>query len=142
MQLLAVEAQPGGAVEEDAQRRDHGRDLLAPRLVAGAAVPALAARRHPAQHHVVADSEGGDAFAELGDDPGALMAHDQGSGRIPLAALDVQVGVADAGSGDAHAHLTGAGRGEVDVDELDGRLGSRKTTAFMTSFGKWGCARC
>lgn len=85
----------------------------------GSAVAALTARRYPAQDDVIADSEGRDTFAEFGDHAGAFVAHDQGSGGIPLAALDVQIGVAHAGSGDAHAHLTRARGCEVDVDELD-----------------------
>ncbi|GEM_PF-6769646 len=130
MQRLLAEAQARGAVEEYALRRDHGGDLLAASLVPLQAVAALAARRHPAQHDVVADGERGDAFAEFGDDARALVAHDERGGGVPLTPLHVEVGMADAGGGDLDAHLARLRGGERDVGDLYGRAGFTEHYSF------------
>ena len=67
-------------------------------LVAGLAVLALAARvDHAADADAVARREPGDVRADLGDDAGDLVARDGRVGDLaPLAAREVDVGVADA----------------------------------------------
>ena len=132
MQGLAALGQPRRAVEQNTLGSDFGGDLLAAGLVAGAAVAALPTRRHPRQHDVVAHREGGDALAEFDHHARTLVPHHQRCGRLPVAALDVQIGVAHAGGGDLDADLAALRTCEVDVGELDGSGGVSEDDGFHT----------
>ena len=79
---------------------------------------------------MVSDGKGGDAVAQFGHHTGTLVAHHQGRRGVPLAALDMQIGVTHAGGGDPDANLAGLGPVEIDFGELDGGSGITEHDGF------------
>ena len=110
--VLALGVVPDGAVHL-APRHQDTADVAQVRM-AGGAGRALAARRHEAEHHVVARLQRGDARADLLDDTGALVAADHRQGHGHVARDEVLVGVAHAGRRELDEHLTVLGRVELD----------------------------
>jgi hypothetical protein len=104
---------PGRAVEHATGRRPHAAQV---RLLVVAEVTG-AADRDERQHHVVSDLEVGDSFAELLDDPCALVAEHQGTWQRQGAVDGGQIGVADARG--AHLDLELTGLRAIDREFLD-----------------------
>ena len=66
----------------------------------------------------------GHARPDLADDPGALMAEDRGEDALGILALErVGVGMADAGRHDLDQHLARLRPVEVDLVDLERRVG-------------------
>src|SRR5581483_6705306 len=112
-QRRPLRREPGGAVEQ-AAGGEGGAGVLAQVALVAVAEEAVAALRHPRDDHVVAGLEVGDAFADLLDHAGALVAQHDRAGRHQRAALHRQVGVAHARR--AHTHLDLARVRRVDLD--------------------------
>lgn len=125
----AIAGQPRCAVEQDALRAHDGRHFLAARLVPGSAITALTTRRHPGQHHVVADSQRGHAFAEFDNHPDPSWPITSGAGASQSPRL-TQVRVADAGGSDPHSNFARVRCGEVDIGVLDGAVLVSKDDCF------------
>ena len=111
-ELLRVAA--GGAEADEA-------GVQTERLVAAAAVAAVAAGVHQVRHHAVADLPALDALADLGDPPDDLDPEDERrldrEARQPLADVDVQM--VERRRGDVDQHLARAGPRIGDVLELE-----------------------
>ena len=101
------------------------------------AVHALAALRREQRHHVVADREVVDAFAELLDHARALVAEHGGrvAGRIG-ARRRVHVGVTDAAGHEPHEHLARLRLREVDLLHRERRPNSSSTAARIFILGR------
>jgi hypothetical protein len=130
----------------DAERRaQHGavgqRHLLAG-VVGGEAEPglappaaaALAAHGSPVEDHEVAGRHVGDVVADGLDQPGRLVAEEEGEVVVDPAFAVVEVGVADAAGLDLDERLARAGIGHehrLDADRLALRPGHHSRTSCM-----------
>src|SRR5690606_33493612 len=111
-------------------QRDQGLGALVAEVrPAGLAEAAATAHAHEGGQHMVPRGEPADAFTDFGDDPGALVAEDQGQWKGDRAIRGRKVAVADAAGLHLDQDFTGLG-----LVDADGR-GDDRRVQFATDDG-------
>ena len=125
-------------VVADRAAGEEARPVVAQVLEPLGARRADATGRDERQHDVIALLEARDAFAHLGDDPGTLVAADDGVGlELQIAGEQVFVRVAETGRGQLDLNLADPGVAQIHIDDFpavllglpdDGCLGAHART--------------